>query len=88
MFLGEAVLNESGDSAALHRAVAEIFALAGQIGSDVFATFLVKQVIQNMAETTSPQRLATCAWCQHTDLQPVLMGLVSPMNPYSALETI
>lgn len=56
MFLGEAVLNESGDSAALQRAVAEIFALAGQIGSDVFATFLVKQVIQNMAETSSPQR--------------------------------
>lgn len=56
MFLGEAVLSECGDSAALRRAVAEIFALAAQIGSDAFATFLVKTVIQNMAETSSPQR--------------------------------
>ena len=56
MFLGEAVLNESGDSAALHRAVAEVFALAARIGSDTFAAFLVKQVLQNMAETSSPQR--------------------------------
>lgn len=56
MFLGEAVLSGSGDSVALRRAAAEIFALAAQIGSDTFATFLVRTVIQNMAETSSPQR--------------------------------
>ena len=58
MFLGEAVLNESGDSAALQRSVAEIFALAAQIGSDEFASFLVKQVVQIMAATSNPQRCA------------------------------
>ena len=56
MFLGEAVLTESGDSAELQRSVAEIFALAASIGSNAFAAFLLKTVLQNMAETSSPQR--------------------------------
>ena len=68
MFLGEAVWAESGDSAALHRATSELFALAVQIGSDTFAAFLITQVMKHLAETPSPQKCAiktACIGAQH-----------------------
>ena len=63
MFLGEAVWAESGDSAALHRATSELFALAVQIGSDTFAAFLITQVMKHLAETPSPQKCASAVAC-------------------------
>ena len=58
MFLAEAVWAESDDSAALHRATAELFAQAAQIGSDTFAAFLITQVMKHLAGTPSPQKCA------------------------------
>ena len=74
MFLAEAVWAESDDNAALHRATAELFALAAQIGSDTFAAFLITQVMKHLAETPSPQKCAlgkspamgTQTQCRHT----------------------
>ncbi len=62
MFLAEAVWAESDDNAALHRATAELFALAAQIGSDTFAAFLITQVMKHLAETPSPQKCALASY--------------------------
>ena len=65
MFLAEAVWAESDDNAALHRATAELFALAAQIGSDTFAAFLITQVMKHLAETPSPQKCAIGSWSDY-----------------------